>query len=90
MANDARFQREPALRSLGAAGASGRQTAIAKVNFDTARATEPGTYRRNTCLESTGRSLSRFCQITVQSEGPENVFATVLIFSPPVSFLLRF
>ena len=45
MANDARLQREPALRSLAAAGASGQQTTIAKVNFDTARATEPGTYR---------------------------------------------
>jgi len=68
MANDAQLQREPALRSLAAACASGQQTAIANVNFDTARATEPGTYRRHTCLESTRWSLSRFCFDSQRSE----------------------
>jgi hypothetical protein len=45
MATDVQFQRDPALRSLAAACTIGEQTAIANVNFDTARATEPGTYR---------------------------------------------
>jgi len=57
---DAQFQRDPCTTVASCCVRKRTQTAIANVNFDTARATEPGAYQRKTCLESTRRSLCRF------------------------------